>query len=94
MSEAISGPFARVVPFDVAAPGAMYVEVTGDFTGWVPHGIRLGRHGNGGWRTLLTLGPGEYQYRLRINGEWNDHAEATRRVPNAFGTENCILEVR
>ena len=84
---------ARVVPFDVVAPGAMYVEVTGDFTGWVKEGIRLRHQGNGDWRTLLTLEPGEYQYRLRINGEWKDHAEATRRISNPFGTENCVLEV-
>ena len=94
MPDTIPRPCARAVPFDVAAPAALYVEVTGDFTGWVQHGIRLGHHGNGGWRTLLTLEPGEYQYRLRINGEWSDHAEATRRVPNLFGTENCVLEVK
>jgi 1,4-alpha-glucan branching enzyme len=85
---------ARIVPFDVQAPVAMYVEVTGDFTGWVKHGIRLNRDGNGGWQTKLTLEPGEYQYRIRINGEWADHAQATRRVANAFGSENCVLEVK
>lgn len=84
---------ARDVRFDVQAPVAMYVEVTGDFTGWVHHGIRLNHNGNGGWRTMLTLEPGRYQYRLRINGEWKDHAEATERVTNSFGTENCVLEV-
>ena len=94
MSELITRPSARAVPFDVAAPSALVVEVTGDFTGWVQHGIRLKHHGNGGWRTILRLEPGQYQYRLRINGEWNDHAEATRRVVNPFGTENCVLEVK
>src|SRR6185295_3746540 len=87
-------PSGRRVPLDVLAPSAMYVEVTGDFTGWVPHGIRLNHHGTGGWRTVLTLEPGEYQYRLRIDGEWKDHAEATRRVSNSFGTQNCVLVVR
>jgi len=86
--------FGRDVPFDVVAPVALVVEVTGDFTGWVQHGIRLRPQGNGGWRTVLTLEPGLYQYRLRINGEWEDHVEATRRVSNPFGTENCVLEVK
>ncbi len=84
---------SRVVPFDVVAPGAMYVEVTGDFTGWNKDGIRLRRHGQDGWRALLTLEPGEYQYRLRVNGEWKDHAEASKRVSNSFGTQNCLFEV-
>jgi 1,4-alpha-glucan branching enzyme len=94
MLEMSTRPVGRAVPFDVVDPAAMYVEVTGDFTGWVNHGIRLSHHGNGGWRTYLTLEPGEYQYRLRINGEWKDHPEATRRVANAFGGENCVLEVK
>ena len=85
--------FSRVVPFDVVAPGAMYVEVTGDFTGWNKDGIRLRRHGQDGWRALLTLEPGEYQYRLLVDGEWKDHAEASRRVSNTFGTQNCVFEV-
>jgi len=93
MSEMIPTPIARAVPFDVVAPLALYVEVTGDFTGWVKHGIRLHRHGNEGWQTVLTLDPGEYQYRLLINGEWTDHAQETRRVRNPFGTENCVLKV-
>jgi 1,4-alpha-glucan branching enzyme len=87
-------PTARVVQFDVVDPVARHVEVTGDFTGWVEHGIRLRQQGNGGWRAALTLEPGEYQYRLRINGKWGDHLEATRRVANPFGSENCVLEVR
>jgi 1,4-alpha-glucan branching enzyme len=88
-----SGRRSRLVPFDVEAPGAMYVEVTGDFTGWVKDGIRLRRRGQDGWRAYLTLEPGEYQYRLRINGEWKDHAGASRRVTNSFGTQNCVFEV-
>jgi 1,4-alpha-glucan branching enzyme len=87
-------PTARVVQFDVVDPVARHVEITGDFTGWVEHGLRLRQQGNGGWRAVLTLEPGEYQYRLRINGKWGDHPEATRRVANPFGSENCVLEVR
>jgi hypothetical protein len=42
---------------------------------------------------VLTLEPGDYQYRLRVDGAWMDHAEAARRVTNPFGTENCVLQV-
>jgi hypothetical protein len=35
----------------------------------------------------------EYQYRLVVDGEWRDHAEAPRRVSNPYGTENCVLTV-
>lgn len=94
MSETMPRPTGRAVSFEVRDPMAHHVEVTGDFTGWVQHGIRLKPAANGGWRTILTLEPGDYQYRLLINGEWKDHPQATRRVINPFGTENCVLEVR
>jgi len=84
---------ARRVPFLVSAPEAKEVRITGDFIGWIRKGVCLSHNGNGQWRTVLTLAPGEYQYRLLIDGEWQDHREASRRLPNPFGTENCVLEV-
>jgi 1,4-alpha-glucan branching enzyme len=83
----------RRVPFRVSAPEAKEVRITGDFIGWITNGVGLSKNGNGEWRTVLTLAPGEYQYRLLIDGEWQDHREASRRLPNPFGTENCVLKV-
>jgi 1,4-alpha-glucan branching enzyme len=83
----------RRVAIAVHAPEATEVRVTGDFTHWVKQGIRLSHDGNGPWRTVLPLEPGTYQYRLLIDGEWKDHAEATERVRNPFGSENCVLMV-
>ena len=67
--------------------------LTGDFSGWAPDKVRLKPKEGGVWSAKLTLAPGEYQYRLLIDGEWRDHAEASRRLPNPFGTENCVLTV-
>ena len=86
-------PLSRRVAIVVKAPEAKEVRVTGDFTRWVKQGIRLSHDGDGQWRTVLPLHPGEYQYRLLIDGEWKDHAEATERVANPFGSENCLLKV-
>ena len=55
--------------------------------------IRLTPAAGGEWTTSLELAPGEYQYRLIVDGEWRDHAEAASRVPNSFGTQNCVLVV-
>ncbi len=84
---------ARTLPMTVKAPEAKDVRVTGEFTEWAQQGIRLSHDGAGRWRTVLTLEPGEYQYRLLVDGAWKDHAEAAQRVANPFGTENCILKV-
>ena len=81
------------ISFVAHAPDAKAVSVTGDFTGWSEKGIPLSRGAHGAWHTTLTLAPGKYQYRLRVDGQWQDHAEAHQRVPNPFGCENCVLSV-
>jgi 1,4-alpha-glucan branching enzyme len=83
----------RPVGFFANAPGAADVRVTGDFSGWSKVGIRLSNDGHGLWRTMLSLKQGVYQYRLLINGDWADHEEATARVENPYGTQNCVLTV-
>ena len=84
---------AKSVPFEVRAEGAREVIVTGDFTGWKAEGIRLEKNANGAWAATLDLEPGEYQYRLRIDGEWRDHEQAVERVPNPYGSTNGVLKV-
>jgi hypothetical protein len=83
----------RRVPFVVKGIEARLIAVTGDFTGWSAEGIRLDRGGNGEWQGTLQLDPGDHEYRLLVDGAWRDHAEAGRRVPNSFGSENCVLTV-
>lgn len=85
---------ARSVAFRTELPLASDVRVTGDFTGWSLGGIPLWDDGDGSWRTLLSLDPGVYQYRMVIDGDWADHDEAHIRVVNPYGGENCILTVR
>jgi hypothetical protein len=43
--------------------------------------------------TALQLAPGEYQYRLRVDGRWENNPAAERRAANAFGSENDVLVV-
>lgn len=83
----------KQIEFLVRAESAKQVLVTGDFTGWSEEGIRLKRDANGEWKAVLKFLPGEYQYRIRVDGRWEDHAEATKRVQNPFGGENCVLTV-
>ncbi len=84
----------RFVAFSTSAPLASDVRITGDFTGWTLGGIPLWDEGDGSWRTLLSLYPGVYEYRMVIDGDWADHAEARDRMVNPYGGENCILIVR
>ena len=83
----------RAIPIEVHVQGAQKVAITGDFLQWAPQGVPLSYDGREIWRTALDLPPGEYQYRLIVDGAWRDHPEAAKRVPNPFGTENCVLVV-
>ncbi len=88
-----AAPALKQVPVAVVAPAAKEVILTGDFTGWALDQVRLQRASGGEWRAMLSLAPGEYQYRLRVDGEWRDDERATRRVTNPFGTQNDVLVV-
>ncbi len=83
----------KPVTFVVEASEATDVVLTGDFTNWALDQIRLVRGEDGKRRGSVTLAPGEYQYRLRIDGQWRDHPASPRRVPNPFGCQNCVLKV-
>lgn len=84
----------KQVQIVVKADQAQDVVVVGDFNQWNEAGIPLRKSLNGEWQTTLPLEPGEYQYRLKVDGQWQDHPAAEKRVPNPFGTENCVLVVR
>ena len=40
------------------------------------------------------LEPGQYEYRLRVDGDWTNDPQAEAYVPNTFGTENCVRLVK
>ncbi len=86
-------PLERRVPVVVLAPQARDVRVTGDFCGWSAEGLRLRRGSDDRWGIVLRLLPGEYEYRLIIDGGWADHPAATKRTPNKYGGTNCVLVV-
>ncbi len=86
-------PVYRDVAFAVRLDHAREVLVTGDFTAWSRDGLRLTSGGPGSWGATLKLAPGEYQYRLIVDGEWRDDPQAPKRVPNPYGSENGVLTV-
>ena len=69
------------------------VCVAGSFNNWQPDRKLMDRNGDGVYRIQLRLAPGEYQYKLVIDGEWRLDAENENCVPNEYGTLNNILVV-
>jgi 1,4-alpha-glucan branching enzyme len=81
------------VTFKLIAPEAGQVVLAGSFNGWENGGTPLKRDAKGVWKAQITLPPGTYEYRFRVDGHWRDDPDCSDRVPNGFGSENCIRVV-
>jgi 1,4-alpha-glucan branching enzyme len=81
----------RIVALD--APDAQTAAVTGSFCGWDPVAHPLKRNRHGVWKTTLMLPPGHYEYRFLVDGQWQDDPTCPERIPNPFGSENCVFQV-
>ncbi|MGE3313206.1 MAG: isoamylase early set domain-containing protein [Limisphaerales bacterium] len=80
--------------FRFTAPTAITVQLVGDFTGWGQSPLGLTKGADGVWRISVDLEPGSHRYRFLVDGEWRDDAECAVRVPNPYGSENSVREVR
>lgn len=79
--------------FQLEAPNANIVVLTGDFTGWDRDGVSLKKGKDGRWTTGLSLKPGSYQYRFIVDGNWWTDPSNQNTAPNPFGTVNSVVEV-
>jgi 1,4-alpha-glucan branching enzyme len=56
------------IAFHVTAPGAVAVEINGDFTNWTPMPLTADPHMRGQWSVTLPIAPGHYQMNVRVDG--------------------------
>jgi len=92
-SKAMKSKSTHEQTFAYRAPGALSVQLVGDFTHWQKTPVNLRKDADGVWRSSLQLKPGTYHYRFLVDGQWQDDPECTLRLPNPFGSENMIREV-
>lgn len=84
----------KKVKFELKAPTATSVALSGDFNNWDSKGLALKKKRDGSWSIELSLKPGRYEYKFIVDGEWKLDPENKLRSPNPFGTENSVKEVR
>lgn len=89
----MAAPVRPQLLFMVRVKDANEVLLAGDFTRWSDAPIALHKGGKDEWRTTLDLAPGEYQYRLLVDGSWQDDPQAAKRTPNSMGGDNCVFHV-
>jgi 1,4-alpha-glucan branching enzyme len=88
------GNIGRKQAFAITAPGALSVQLMGDFTHWQEYPINMEKGTDGIWRTTVELAAGTHHYRFFVDGEWRDDPECTVRAPNPYGGENMIRQVK
>lgn len=85
---------ARLRHFELVAPDARTVFLTGSFNQWDPSATRLIHLAEGKWVTDLSLLPGRYEYLFVVNGNyWTPDPRAREYASNPFGGYNSVLEV-
>jgi 1,4-alpha-glucan branching enzyme len=80
--------------FAFASPNAKSAELVGEFTQWQQKPIRMEKSADGVWRTTVELPPGPHYYRFLVDGQWQDDPQCTLHVPNPFGSQDCVCQVR
>lgn len=75
----------------VHAPGARSVEITGDFTNWVP--VRLASDGNGWWSLSQRITAGTHEINVRVNGGAWAVPPGLAAIRDEFGGSTGLLVV-
>lgn len=79
--------------FNLEAPEARSVYVTGSFNDWsLDENCRM-RQENGRWVVTLPLKPGVYKYQFIVDGRWREDPANPRQERNSFGDINSLIEV-
>jgi hypothetical protein len=91
-ADAIEQAGEKGVVFVFKAPGARQVQLAGDFNDWVPDkGVETRVAPDGTWEMVTRLGPGVYQYRYLVDGQWLPDPGNPRRVEGPAGGVNSVL---
>jgi hypothetical protein len=81
------------VRFGYFNPAAREVCLAGSFNDWDRRATPMQRDALGDWTVELELPPGEYRYRLVVDGEWRDDPSAPQTAQNPFGGYDAVLVV-
>lgn len=83
----------KPVRFGYFNPDAREVFVVGSFNDWQQRANPMKRDAIGDWSVELSLPPGEYHYRLIVDGEWHDDPNAQQTAMNSYGSFDAVVVV-
>lgn len=84
----------RNIEFTYYAPQAKKVCLAGKFNAWDTSSLPMKKGRDGTWKTTIKLAPGRHEYKYFVDGAWVHEALCSDKVPNPFGTYNCVVGVQ
>ncbi len=69
------------------------LQIAGDFNNWIPDRDIETRIVNGYWQKVFTAAPGVYEYRIIVDGKWQQDPTNAAEIPNELGGVNSLLQV-
>ncbi len=85
---------SKTVEFKLYAPRAKKVALAGSFNKWDIAKSSAKSDSKGNWLAKANLKPGRHEYKFWVDGAWVNDPRCTACIPNAFGTSNCVVEVK
>jgi len=83
----------RRIHLEFSDSNAQQVSIAGTFNDWRPGVSKMTSNGDGKWQADLLLAPGEYEYRLVVDGNWMSDPSGAEERPNGHGGSNSVLRV-
>lgn len=85
---------SKATEFRLFAPQAKKVVLAGSFNKWDTKKLTAKKDVRGHWVVKADLKPGRYEYKFFVDGNWVNDPSCGACVPNAFGSQNCTVEVK
>ncbi len=84
----------KAVSLKLHAPSAKKVSVAGSFNNWDMSAHPAKKDIKGNWVAKVDLTPGRHEYKFVVDGAWVNDPSCGACIGNAFGSNNCIVEVK
>ncbi len=84
----------KTTEFKLYAPQAKRVSLVGSFNNWDTKKLSAKKDSQGNWIVKASLKPGRYEYKFFVDGSWLNDPRCDKSVPNTFGSQNSIVEVK
>jgi 1,4-alpha-glucan branching enzyme len=80
--------------FNLYAPQAKRVSLAGSFNNWDTKSLSARKDTRGNWSVKVGLKPGRHEYKFFVDGSWWNDPKCNSCISNAFGSQNCVKEIK